>query len=1224
MDVDTPNFLRQALDEAEQPRNYLREQLDQNKPANPLRDALESEQVTPEQLPPEYNAPDADTPVINSREDKLSKRDLLDADNMGIIRQYMTDRYGEEMIRRYTTDEQLMERFVDSMRFYNGNIAGTTGEAVWISRASDEEKQSAAQAYDLFDRLGNLFVVDGVGGALDGIKDYVFAAARDPSNYIGLLSGGAAKAGALGSQQIAKKAIAEAARKAGEAAIKRGATQEAVQKAQAEAIEYALERVAKLDMTKGQRQALRRKAARAGREMLNARLRTEGAEQAVDQIVRGRVRGALARSAVYGGAIGGLFDAIDQNNRMEVGLQEKFSLAQTGLSALTTAALVPGLALVGTVAGRVAGSKTYKVEAAVGRERAKLDKAIDRTLSRGDVKRVRTHLDELMGKFEKTFREAAEKGNSDEVFLDRSLFNEEFIKDMLFEPGGIADILIARGVKIGKKEEYTAGQAVVDVLEGLKEYDPNFLKQLNERMEKTLGISLGQLSDVNVNMADLFAARVSNGATGMGALGALVTTVNKGIDAGAEAMSKQAKQIEEEIGGKGRMLFYVHNLWRRLLTSSPATTAINIAGFAQYYGTQTIGELFASASLFGESLVRRAVLNDKEGADIAFRQGRALFTLQGAKMRNLLDPHSTRANFETVLDDWDDSRKILVENMVGGHEMTAKKFGFSKDDRGVQFVESGAETAARISGVRAQDSVTKSQMFMGELDKYLRVEKDMTLSEVLAKGSLDDITEDMVARATETTLASVYAKNTTIEQNNPNEVFRAIATGIEGFSKIPILGTIAPFGRFMNNAIYNTYRDTAAGMMIGMKWISSGVFKRSGGKVTLDEKIAFGRTVATATAFGFAYKYALQQEEEGLTTYQVRIGNNIYNAQNAFPASFFLTMGSFIKNAVRSQTDPDKYDPNSLLMDAKRISEQLAFGQFARDFTIFQDVADFSRGVADAMAGDVNLVKPLLDGIVDTAGTYVSGALRPLDVINKAAVTVTQSPYARDIRAADGPVDKIVQNATKYTDNIAEALIEAVDSVAGTNLTDSALYTSIAGKPMRSAIREGDVMPSENIIGNMLGIKQEGQRNFVEALLDELDMPRYQVNERGSNPKADRFVNEQFAARLEPVLRGVSQERSFINGTVNFRRAKVEQAINQVRREINEFLDSGYASEESYLERYRERMLGNYSRRVRHEALKLMRRATGFSGNIHTMSVDEMAVFEHYVQLYKDLLKDES
>jgi hypothetical protein len=112
---------------------------------------------------------------------KLKKKDLYRYENLNTIRDYMSANKGADYMDM--EEETLVEDFVDHMRFFNTNAVSTAGEVRFISKADDNTKAMAAQAYNLYDSLGNVFVNDGIYGALDGVKDYVFAAASDPTNY---------------------------------------------------------------------------------------------------------------------------------------------------------------------------------------------------------------------------------------------------------------------------------------------------------------------------------------------------------------------------------------------------------------------------------------------------------------------------------------------------------------------------------------------------------------------------------------------------------------------------------------------------------------------------------------------------------------------------------------------------------------------------------------------------------------------------------------------------------------------------------------------------------------------------------------------------------------------------------------------------------------------------------------------------------------------------------
>ena len=94
-------------------------------------------------------------------------------------------------------DETLIDDFVENMRWFNTNSISTAGEVIFMNRANEREKQVAGEAYKLYDQLGSFWTNDGMYGKAEGIFDYIYAAAADPSNYIGLATGGLAKAGTI-------------------------------------------------------------------------------------------------------------------------------------------------------------------------------------------------------------------------------------------------------------------------------------------------------------------------------------------------------------------------------------------------------------------------------------------------------------------------------------------------------------------------------------------------------------------------------------------------------------------------------------------------------------------------------------------------------------------------------------------------------------------------------------------------------------------------------------------------------------------------------------------------------------------------------------------------------------------------------------------------------------------------------------------------------------------
>ena len=72
-----------------------------------------------------------------------------------------------------------------------------------------QKEQEQVEAFKVYDRLGNVFVNDGLYGAVDGVGDYIQSIATSPSTYFGLGAGklvGAYAGGKAVVQGVKKKA----------------------------------------------------------------------------------------------------------------------------------------------------------------------------------------------------------------------------------------------------------------------------------------------------------------------------------------------------------------------------------------------------------------------------------------------------------------------------------------------------------------------------------------------------------------------------------------------------------------------------------------------------------------------------------------------------------------------------------------------------------------------------------------------------------------------------------------------------------------------------------------------------------------------------------------------------------------------------------------------------------------------------------------------------------
>ena len=87
---------------------------------------------------------------------KLKLDDFYKRENLNTIREYMSRNKGDDY-RTMEDDTKLVNDFVDHMRWFNTNTLSTAGEVQFVRKGSEADKAAAADAYRLYDSLGNLF-----------------------------------------------------------------------------------------------------------------------------------------------------------------------------------------------------------------------------------------------------------------------------------------------------------------------------------------------------------------------------------------------------------------------------------------------------------------------------------------------------------------------------------------------------------------------------------------------------------------------------------------------------------------------------------------------------------------------------------------------------------------------------------------------------------------------------------------------------------------------------------------------------------------------------------------------------------------------------------------------------------------------------------------------------------------------------------------------------------
>jgi hypothetical protein len=547
------------------------------------------------------------------------------------------------------------------------------------------------------------------------------------------------------------------------------------------------------------------------------------------------------------------------------------------------------------------------------------------------------------------------------------------------------------------------------------------------------------------------------------------------------------------------------------------------------------------------------------------------------------------------------TRKKLFETMSGGVEVQGERFGMDPNSKLFRNIEAGSNAASNISGVRIQDSFTKSQMFMTEMDKYMRINKKMTLREAIEKGEEPDL--EVIQGALDSTLKSVFSKDyTTTEQP---ELLRTAAKMAETFSNTPGFGTLLPFGRFFNNVIATAYQWSPLAAPQHLYRFTRNLTKQ---EPNVTDRDAFARMLVGSTALGLSMEYDNERREKNLGVYEVDVGGGtIVDAKNTYPFSLWLAAGRVL-NTMRNG--------EQVSADLQReIGTQLAVGQLARDTQFANDI----NNMLDVLTNvDIDKRAAAIDGMYKVTGNFVAGFTRPLDVLNKAVGFATGTDTAKDVRQAEG-INTFSQTSTKYIDNILETFIDSVDAITNDTFTKIGLggEDAITGKELSVATRSGEIYDA-NPFARLFGLTVKPSKTATETVYSMADMASWKASERTNIPAYDKIFNGMLAPMLEVYTQELLNNPKFQDASIKQKRGMLKKRMSDVKARVRESMDRGYAGYEGSILNKAASLTRSYSKETRREAMQMLKKDYGITGQLEDLSFRELELFMRYAQFIKD------
>jgi len=295
---------------------------------------------------------------------------------------------------------------------------------------------------------------------------------------------------------------------------------------------------------------------------------------------------------------------------------------------------------------------------------------------------------------------------------------------------------------------------------------------------------------------------------------------------------------------------------------------------------------------------------------------------------------------------------------------------------------------------------------------------------------------------------------------------------------------------------------------------------------------------------------------------------------------------------------------------ATEFGKQIAIGQAATDLQFGNDITrliQLSFNTDAEFKGPIGQVKETLGHM---SGNIISGVTRPLDPINKIVGYATSELSDYDItpqidrRLAKGGLQKLGLNATKYVDNILEAIASGVKG-----------ETTLLGDELRVASREGKVFdPSP--YRTATGTRIQQPRTFANMVFAMVDKPEWKAGMYTGVPEFDNFANQVISPMIEMEAEQLLKNEKFMRGSAEYKKQKVNGMLNEVKRNIRSYLSATPNSEQGI--EYRKTKLLNVPKLTMMRARKIVGIQDVDVRDLSSSQISELESAVQYIQATDD------
>ncbi len=1054
--------------------------------------------------------------------DSYSQDELVDDMYYPHILAGMKDRYGIQAIEGKSREDVVKRWLNNRIGVYTTNSARVLTETAYMMEVVESEDPDRMQVmgtqYALYESMAGVFSEEtSLSEKAATVGRSVRAVILDPINLVSLGVGKVAGGvGVKAGVRVMEKFVMAEARKR----LAAGASKESVlalskeigRRAQAEALKHGTDDVARYAATMA--------TTSAGRRVLSA--------AGIREIGASAVSDALAGSG---------FEYLYQDQLVQAGVQEEVNPYAVGLAA------VASLAVGGVVAGKVA-TRGWSGSALVSE-----------SIEASSHKRV---ADGIQDSLTENYEKLVESGSSwtskvkagSEMDVQDTDFFLELLNGVNDKDGnvifkGLGQNMTEQGFFWTKRDD--ADKVSNWVSDFIAEMDAEDVTSLVKTFEATSGVKLKGLREfVDENgvmtildevspatFSQAFARKMSNVGRSMGAMGNFAKKIGVDIkDLDIEDFTQFALGTgvlkKDPVKGGNKIVNAIsagQNRYIRALVSHPSTSFINVLGWGASSTLGSANDIVRGFMHLGTGGLKRLTGTGDKGIN-DLNVGKAFLLANVQKMKFMADADQTYAAFKSALLEHGDFLKRIQQAQSGGIDISSSV----EDVLGRTAVGRASEDylglIQKLTFVEAQDSLTKSVEYMYQMDKGLRAAFGKGYNEfyaqegvrsVMATKEYRSLLEGTMDKIQEHTFSKSYKKSGLIGE---------VAGAIEDARNMPGLGMMVPFGRFFNNTIDFTVKNTP---VLGNVLKLAGKYPdKTHGELIINGAIAGG--LITAMSMNESEK-----RSQGLGMYDSvdPLTGQVVNQKYDYPLSAFIAAGRMMSYVTSGEKPPTEL--------VEQVAKDFGIGGLTRNLTTTGGLV-----IDSAMA--------LLEGDVEAARSKGGEAAGSVGAQAVAGFTRSFEPVNVVFGLAMG-TDMAPQN------------IKDGNAYLGKSLTYfSHVVEALTGEPFNESLVSSSEGEKDPKLAGVMGIRTVSHTNILRVMnMLAYDSWKYDGEyitgklAAGASNEYKRMMFEE----LDRTAKALVADPNFRVLSTDDKRQSWELIIGQIKNTARHRLATEYTGEES-------------------------------------------------------------